>query len=339
MSVRTDRPRLSMIVYLRAAAILLIVAGHSYGLANITLGTGFDDAVSNLVKGATAFFVFISGFVFDYVYSARFDYRTFLLDRARKLLIPYCVLTVLAGLMFSHWIGGGLSAGQLFHHFVLGETFMAYWYIPFILLMFAFAPLHRRFMDLGIAPQAAIIIVGAIVAGLVQRPLGNANALQSVVFYMPIYLSGLFVSLHREMLFPVLRNIWPGLLAAAVLVATIQSIGGQNDNMHKPFPAIHGFELMGFQKLALSLGLVGFFEACLPPPGRVVSVIADTSFAIFFLHPFVLKLFEGTVHFELTQFPWLDLAIAVAAIAILCIFVALALRLLFRANSKYLTGY
>lgn len=339
MSVRTDRPRLSVIVYLRATAILLIVAGHSYSLADIGVGTVFNGALSNLVKGATAIFVFISGFVFDYVYSARFDYRTFLLDRAKKLLIPYCVLTILAGLMFSDWIGGGLSTSQLFRFFVLGETFMAYWYIPFILVMFALAPLHRRFMDQGIAYQAAIIIVGAILTGLVQRPIGNTNALQSIVFYMPIYLAGLFVSLHRETLLPALQKIWPGLLVTAVLMATIQSVGGQNDNMHKPFFALHGFELMGPQKLAFSLALVGFFAACLPPPGRVVRIIADTSFAIFFLHPFVLRLIEGTAHFKLTHLPWLDLAIAVTAIVTICVFVALALRALFNANSRYLTGY
>ncbi|MDN2578903.1 acyltransferase [Aquibium sp. ELW1220] len=332
-------PRLGLIIWFRTIAILLIVAGHSYGLSGIHLGAGFDNALSDLVKGATALFVFISGFVFDYVFSARYSYWSFILDRVKKLAIPYCLLTILAGFMFSNWAGGGLSSDQIFRYFVFGDAFQAYWYIPFILLMFALAPLHRLFMDLKTSHQFTIIVVGAILGGVVQRPIGNDNAFQSVVFYLPVYLSGLFLSLHRETLLPALRKKWPRLLLAAVLLAVIQSAGGQSDNMQKPFFAIHGFELMGFQKLALSFGLVGLFATLSSPPGRIVSIIADTSFAIFFLHPFVLNLLGGTTLFQLTHLPWINLAIATTAIVALCALIALALRALLKANSKYIIGY
>lgn len=332
-------PRLGLITWFRAIAILLIVAGHSYGLSGIHLGAGFDNTLSDLIKGATALFVFISGFVFDYVYSARYSYRSFVLDRAKKLLIPYCALTIFAGFMFSNWAAGGLSSDQLFRYFVLGDTFQAYWYIPFILLMFALAPLHRLFMELRTSQQVAIIIIGAILGSVVQRPVGNDNALQSVVFYMPVYLSGLFLSLHRERMLPVLKKNWLLLLLTAVLFAVIQSVGGQGGNMHKRFFAIHGVELMGFQKLALSFALFGLFAWFSAPPGRIVRIIADTSFAIFFLHPFVLNLFGGTTLFQLTHLPWINLSIATTAIVTLCALIAMALRALLKANSKYLTGY
>jgi probable poly-beta-1,6-N-acetyl-D-glucosamine export protein len=100
-----------------------------------------------------------------------------------------------------------------------------------------------------------------------------------------------------------------------------------------PFFALDGFELMGLQKLALSFALVGLFAMFPSPPGRIVRIVADTSFAIFFLHPFVLKLFGGIAIFRLTHLPWLDLAIAVAAITAVCALIALALRALLKANS------
>jgi peptidoglycan/LPS O-acetylase OafA/YrhL len=334
-----DLTRLEQIVYFRATAILLIVAGHAYGPAGISLGGGVDDTLSNIVKGATALFVFISGFLFDYVYSARYSYRNFLLDRVKRLLIPYCALTLLAGLMFSNWAGGGLSADQLFRNFVLGDTFQAYWYVPFILLMFALAPLHRLFMGLKTSHQITIIIAAAILGGFVQRPIGNDNAVQSVVFYLPVYLSGLFLSLHRETLMPALKKKWPWLLLTAVLLATIQSLEGHNGNMHKPFWAISGFELMGLQKLALALALLGLFAMFPSPSGRIVRIVADTSFAIFFLHPFVLQLIGGSPRFQLTHFQWIDLAIAVVAIVALCALIALILRAFLKSHSKYLTGY
>jgi probable poly-beta-1,6-N-acetyl-D-glucosamine export protein len=333
------RPRNAMITYFRAAAILLIVAGHSYGVSGIRLDTNLDDTLSVLIKGATALFVFISGFLFDYVYSTRYRYRSFLVDRVKRLLVPYCLLTLLAGMMFSNWSGSGPTVEQLVRVLALGDAFQAYWYIPFILVMFAFAPLHRVFMSLGTPHQVAIIAALAILAGVVQRPLGNDNAFQSVVFYLPIYLSGLFLSLHREVLLRPLRKHGLLLLLVAVLLAVIQAHGGQSDNLQKPFFVLDGFELMGFQKIILSFALVGLFSMLPSPPGHVVRIVADTSFAIFFLHPFVLKSIEGAGLFRLTLFPWIDLVIAVAAIVALCVLIALAMRALLKSNSKYLIGY
>lgn len=105
---KAGRPRLEAITYMRAIAILLIVAGHSYALAGVQLGSDFDNILSDLIKGATALFVFISGFLFDHVFGDRYSYRRFVLDRAKRLLVPYCVLTIIGGFMFSKWAVVGL---------------------------------------------------------------------------------------------------------------------------------------------------------------------------------------------------------------------------------------
>ncbi len=337
---RTEgRTRLPEIVWFRAVAIILIVAGHSYRPGGVHLGNHVDFAISDLVKGATAFFVFISGFVFDHVFGSRYRYWTFLRDRLWKLLVPYCLLTLLAGVMFSNWAAKGVSIDDIFRAFILGDTFQAYWYIPFILLMFALAPLHRLFMRLSWTQQIAVIVLGFIVGGLVQRPVGNDNALQSVVFYLPLYLSGLFLSRHRTALLPRLKRGWPVLVLAAVAIAGFQAATGQSDNLHKPLFTLDKFELMGLQKLALSFGLIGVFATFSSPPRWTVRIIADTSFAIFFLHPFALVLLRDSTIFQLTQLPWIDLAIATAAIVTLCAAIALALRTLLRSGSKYLIGY
>ncbi|MFT4571514.1 MAG: peptidoglycan/LPS O-acetylase OafA/YrhL [Candidatus Binatia bacterium] len=335
----SGNPRLEAIVRFRATAIFLIVAGHSYHVAGIRLGTGFDYIVSDLIKGSTALFVFISGFLFDYVFSARYGYWSFMRDRVIKLAAPYSVLTILAGFMFSNWAAGGPSSEQIFRYFVYGDTFQAYWYIPFILLMFALSPLHRRVMCLRKSHQIGIIILGAFIAAVVQRPVANDNAFQSVVFYLPVYLSGLFLSLHRETLLPILRQKRGWLLLAAVLLAMIQSASGQSDNMHKPFFAIHGFELMAFQKTVLSMALIGCAATFSSPPGRIIRIISDTSFAIFFLHPFALRFLSSSTFFQLAPFPWINLVIATATIVSLCALIALAVRTLLKSNSKYIIGY
>ena len=336
------RQPLGMIVYFRAIAILLIVAGHTYTQAGIRLDTTFDYTLSNLIKGATALFVFISGFLFNHVYMAHYRYTNFLRERAQKILIPYCILTILAilaDLIFSSSAAGRISAGMLFRDFALGATFQAYWYIPFIILMYALAPLHRLFTSLRTPLQVAIMIALAVLAGFVQRPISNDNAFQSVVFYLPIYLSGIFLSLNFGQFLPILRRHGYLLLLVAILLATIQAINGQGGNLHKQFFAFQGFEMMGIQKVTFSLGLIGIFSLLSNSPGRIVTVVANTSFAIFFLHPFVLWLLEGHAFFKVTQLPWLNLAVAVVAIVAVCVVTALILRFILQANSKYLTGY
>ena len=333
--INTGRQRLAMIVWFRAFAIFLIVAGHSYDLAGIRLGSVLDDTISDLIRGATALFVFISGFIFDYIFSVRYNYGNFILNRVTKLLAPYCVLTVLAGFMFSGWAYGAVSLDQLFRFFVFGDAFQAYWYIPFILLMFTFAPLHRFFMNLRAFHQAVIIVVTLILSGLIQRPVGNDNAFQSVAFYTPVYLSGICLSLHREALLPIKKKNFALLLVAVVLLAVVQSISGQSGNMHKPFFVVQGFELMIFQKLALCFALAGLFSRFSSRPASIVQITADTSFAIFFLHPFVLRLVEHVTFFRLTNLPWIDLFIATTAIVTLCSLCALAVKHLSGTRSHF----
>tara|TARA_B110000503_G_C7091749_1_gene389729 strand:+ start:222 stop:1208 length:987 start_codon:yes stop_codon:yes gene_type:complete len=328
-----------MITYFRAAAIMLIVAGHSYSQAGIRIDTGLDYTLSNLIKGATALFVFISGFIFDHVYGTRYRYTVFLWNRAYRLVIPYCVLTIIGMLMFSEPLGDGFSGNTLFRNFVLGDTFQAYWYIPFIMLMYALAPLHRAFMAMRTSRQVGVVISLAILAGLAHRPIGNDHAFHSVVFYLPIYLSGILVSLNYTTLLPVLRKYGPLFVFAAAAIAITQSLDGQSDNLQKSFFRLRGFELMGLQKLMLCLGLIGIFSKLPNPPDRLIDTIANTSFAIFFLHPFVLELLGDQTYFRLTHFPWVNLVICVAAIVACCASIALILRYFVRANSKFLTGY
>lgn len=333
-------PRLAYIVYFRAIAILLIVAGHSYDLASIQFANPLDVATSVLLKGNTAIFVFISGFFFDYVYRKNYTYLSFIKGKAQKTLFPYLVLTFLAELVFWELQGGETPAQKIYKDLLLGDTFQAYWYIPFILIMFALAPGHRLFMLLKTPFQIGLILAMIVLAGCVQRPLYNDNVFQSALFYTPIYLSGLLLSLNREVALPYIkRNVGLLMLATTSLMA-LQALMGQTDNMHRSFfSPIQGFELMVLQKLALSLALIALFARFRTQPNRLVKLVADTSFAIFFIHPFVLRLISGTGFFELTHMQWFDLTIATTVVVAICILIAVGLKALLKSVSKYVIGY
>jgi hypothetical protein len=147
-----------------------------------------------------------------------------------------------------------------------------------------------------------------IIAGFVQRPINNDNVFQSIIFYMPIYLSGLFVSVNREALVHIKNNRFFLLLITVGLVS-IQGFIGQNDNMQSSMLTFQRFELMGFQKLSLSLLLIA------------------------------LEIFSNTKIFLRTDIQWLDLALATITIVGSCILITLALKLILKSSSKYIIGY
>jgi surface polysaccharide O-acyltransferase-like enzyme len=79
----------------RALAILIIVMGHMYAY-----GLMSEDAITltiiNFLTGATALFVFISGFMFHHVFFDSFKYQKFVMAKVKNVLVPYLILSSLA---------------------------------------------------------------------------------------------------------------------------------------------------------------------------------------------------------------------------------------------------
>jgi len=75
---------LNSINYLRAIAIIIIVAGHCDGLSGWEPNNIVEKSVENLIRGGTDIFMFISGFMFYHIYFRNFDYRGFVRKKYRK---------------------------------------------------------------------------------------------------------------------------------------------------------------------------------------------------------------------------------------------------------------
>lgn len=169
--------------YFRGVAILLIVAGHSYAFWHIdTVG---EKILANLIKGGSALFVFISGFLFHHLNARQFDHARFISQKIKYVLGPYLILSLAGLLLFTaqpgtsdgnqalaaSWAAGwaeylALAARRLW----TGELFRGYWYVTFIRIIFFLAPLcvwqttlprrtqlaiFRKFSGVGAAGKAA----------------------------------------------------------------------------------------------------------------------------------------------------------------------------------------
>jgi len=303
-------PHLVAIDSFRGVAILIIIAGHVIGLAGLNSDAFPEKVAVNLFKGGTALFVFISGFLFHYLLTKGFSYRRYLFQKAEYVLLPYLIMSAIpvtyAAIRQVQRMpkDGALSLARVFEHcrcFVgwaieylsTGTLLAGYWYVPFILTMFLLAPAFLRYAQLPFAMRLLVMGAATLTAMFVHRPVDNLSVLQSVVYFTPLYLLGINVSIDRKNVLDRLAGKeW--LLGVGVLGLSFAQVAycQQYGNMHKPALEWGGADLNLIQKMLSCLFFYSLFSRIERLNHPVLKTLAIASFALFFLHPLVLKLLE-----------------------------------------------
>ncbi len=138
--------------YFRGIAIFFIVLCHFMGDFNEKTGNSiniFNDKFSfrywiayefQFIWGDTALFVFISGFLFYYIFYQRgFDYKLFLKNKFKNIVSPYLVM---CALLFVIRFCVEKQAPSYNKDWLRLNVFwyVAFWYIPFISIVFIALP-------------------------------------------------------------------------------------------------------------------------------------------------------------------------------------------------------
>ena len=176
--------------------------GHSYG--GWDRDTLFEMTFGNIVTGGTALFVFISGFFFHSVFRNRYEYKSFVTKKFEAVFIPYVIMSsafMLQHLMLKHSIespfdsdprGTADIALSYLVNLATGHTLQAYWYVPFVMLIFIASPLFRWVMTLTNKAAIALLCLSFLVSTFVHRPIENLNPFHSFIYFSPIMLLGFF---------------------------------------------------------------------------------------------------------------------------------------------------
>ncbi|NVK72030.1 MAG: acyltransferase [Oceanospirillaceae bacterium] len=275
--------------YLRGLAIVLIVLGHSVTNTN----DGFPLLLENILRGGTGVFVFISGFFFHHVFASGFDYRRFISKKIQNVLMPFLAVSLFAVVVkwFVFMFVGEASpwealveCGKLLQQ---GFVLFPHWYIPFIMATFLCAGLHLRYLHLSLFTKLSLLAMFSLVSVVIHRPEGNANVLQSLVYFTPFYLFGMLYSQYLNWM----KQHYRGFLIAAIMAVltslylqtyALEHIGGY----HKAAFEWGGLDLQFIQKLGWCILFIGFCTNCVGEKlGKHLVMIASVSFAVFFLHP------------------------------------------------------
>jgi peptidoglycan/LPS O-acetylase OafA/YrhL len=350
--LRHEKPtRLIYIDYFRAISILLIVAGHSYN--NWNRDATSELLVASIITGGTALFVFISGFFFHNTFYPKFQFTNFLAKKATNIFTPYLLMTAIFLIIaftinckipeqfvkFDHNIINVI--GTFIQYIITGRALTGYWYITFIMIVFAISPVFIKFIELNRNSQISIFFALTLLSMYVQRPMYNMNPIHSVIYFLPFYLFGILYSQSKSFLDRCFSSKVFLLAAIVVSISFLKVSLGQSDgNLYKNLWAWNGLDLMVLQKLFLILFLVALCQKLEIFRLSLLCYIADISFAIYFLHPWVLwvLIYQEKVIADI-QHGLLGVVVIFLVTSIISIIIANLVKLALKEKSRYIIGW
>lgn len=147
-----------------------------------------------LGSSGTFLFVFIAGFLFYGVfYVRRTSYKEFMIGKFKKVFIPYLIFASILGMIllkyYPNW-------PHTFRGMIDVYFYGVFWYIPFIMCMYAGLPMFNLFIDQDIKIQLSIIMLSLIVSiGLGRHCL---NPILSCIYFTPTYLYGIICAIYYD---------------------------------------------------------------------------------------------------------------------------------------------
>ena len=327
---------------------MLIVAGHSYRFAGINPDTTFERLITSLISGGTSLFVFISGFLFHYIFYKKYIFKKFFIGKIKNVFIPYLILALIPTLyaVLLHKDGAGgyfLPDGTGFtyeyiipfiKYYLNGGMLTAYWYIPFVMVTFAMSSLHVKFIELDKKYQLLLIFILSLVSIFLHRPYANLHVLQSVIYFIPVYLIGIYASVHRSKIYEVFKGKGFVLLIFTLAIAFIDAYTNDKN-------AYFGIDLVYIQKVFMCFFFMVWLNKYEEYHNSFIHKLASTSFTIFFIHPYILLVLGGLQGrgYIITDESWWLFPIIIALIILFSMLVAITIRKLMPKYSRYLIGY
>ena len=349
--------RLVSFDYFRGIAILFIVASHSYGAWIIdSLG---ERVIANIISGGTALFVFISGFFFHHIFYKDFKLKDFMSKKAKNVLAPYLIISTLGFFYFAFsseafpfaekLISSAVSSWYDYLRLYLsylwtGRIMWAYWYIPFIMIVFLLSPLFITYIRLSLAIRLSImLLLLGFSAFFVHRPILSLSTTHSVIYFVPMYLLGINCSINREQFEHFLKGKTFILGLTVITLSVLQSMSSSSmGNIYTTEMFSYGpLDINIFQKIALCFFFISLLHHYENTHMPILKLLASSSFAIYFLHTWILHITDQFQIFGLfPNVPQILIFLGITLFTV-CISMAIAyaIKHVLKHNSRYVIGW
>ena len=347
----TKKKFLNSINYFRGIAIILIVLGHCYGLAGWDISTNTEKLFYSLTLNGSVYFVFISGFLYNHIFYPRFEYKKFIQKKMQFVLLPY-LLCSLVPVLLTVFIGDGGNflpdslRGNPFlatiWYLITGRINFAYWYIPMIMIVFAISPLINWIIRSNKILLAIFFLLP--ISLIVHRPIEGINPIHSAIYFLPVYLIGIWSSINNKKIYAYLKDNKKkvAIILLAIALGLIQVfVLHVSGNFHKEFWSITVPDVNLIQKILLCFLFMSILDIYENTDISSMKKTAETSFAIYFIHPFLNITFYQVAHKLNLNYQGnvFTLILATFLVVVISMAIAYSIKAIFKKNSRYIIGW
>ena len=335
----------------RAIAIMFIVGGHTRLVFDWAGNRDTAIFLADLLANGTVLFVFISGYLF-HALSEKFAYPDYLRKKLKNVILPYLLVSAPAVFLAIYYYDVGAQFLALSDRNALFQAMWLYakggahinyplWFIPMISLYYVLAPVFMLVIRFPVLYW--LLIPLTIVSVLIHRaPMPHLDTIQLALYFLSAYVAGMCTSQFRGRINAVIGGRLATLLAAYAIALFLHIALAQKHGVHAAaswFSTEEGLIDWPFvQKMVLCFVLLELgrkFEATLYPKLRYV---ADTSFGIYFVHAYFLKLIAVLAPESWLQGSLGGFSLAFAFVMACCLGSCYLVQRLFGARSRMVIG-
>lgn len=336
------RPFLDHIHLFRAFAIFSIMMAHLWSSADFGTQLAIARHCSNVFFGnSTIYFIFISGFLFQYL-SSNFQIKQYYGKKIKFVILPYLIIslaitmaTLFKGYFFEQQNFPLIEFLKIyFINIINGKAAYQFWYIPFIVIVFFISPCLLRIPE---RYDKIVILISAVLPLLGTRT-GIEITFYQFLYFFPIYILGFYTSKYYffivervEKYYKIL--LWIFIIATAILVPLY---------LHDTKYGVFSIREMIFyiQKISLTFFLIVKLKGI--KSNRFFNMLANYSFALYFLHTFIPLYTEWSIlqyiDSHLANFGFILSFILALVYIFITVFIIWAIKKILKANSRYIIG-
>ncbi|HCJ5966764.1 TPA: acyltransferase [Escherichia coli] len=286
--------KISYIHNIRGLAALFVVMAHC-NMFHVG-DNGFNFIWNHFLKEWTAVFVLISGFLFQLLID-RYRFNKFIYSKFKNVIAPYLIISIPAIAIYIFEIKKDhvwLDLNSLMSHsyiyiigffYATGSHLGPLWFIPVICLIFLTSkPLVALQKNKKLFLITSLISLVLILA--TKRPVHDSNPLIAYIHFLPVYIIGMLICQYKDLL--IMKKHKIKYLSVFLFSFSLEIIFNLNPS----------FSILS--KIVLFLFLCSFFSH-MEERGykfKILSFLADISFAIYFLHGY----FSGSLRVVLSRY-------------------------------------
>lgn len=343
---------LNYIHYFRGFAILIILGIH----VRMVYPWAEDDfnkqLLITLLDNGTVLFVFIAGFLFQYL-SKKYEYLPYLKRKFKFVVLPYIIVSLPAIInrLFLEpgtWEPDFLMDSSLLtkgaYLIATGKHLGPFWFIPMIILFYIISPvfiaIDKPWFYKFIFP---VLLIGTL---FTYRFGYFSNSIDSAIHFLPVYIFGIFVSRYRTVFtegkdWPVVVMLLLYFLLAFLEVTNILPVYRLNSAADAASDLFFGFNSPKLRMMLLCLILLKFFYKIQHINMPVLKLLGDYSFGLYFIHLYVIifldTLYRKVINPEPIYSIWLYIGMLVLTVSI-SLSIIWVTKKIFGKNSRMLIG-